>query len=265
MRFLRLLDRGTPAAWIGAAMALLIAIGTADSQTGPNVTFALFYTLPIALAAWCCGPYVGWAFALVCAVMWIVVDVTKGRFEVALWAYTWNFGSRLALLMAFSVILTALREALHREKELARRDFVTHTFNLRAFHELAQLEILRSRRHQRPLTLVYIDVDHFKAINDRLGHGEGDRFLRNRVSRRARRRQQAPKQADGDCRGELLARHLQPRCADMHSLVGIECGLDQAGRRVDVSGEERHEGRRDLQRQSRRISVIGESAQLENW
>src|SRR6266498_3798199 len=123
MRFLSLLDRGTPAVWIGGAMVVLIAVATADRQTGPNVTFELFYTLPVAMAAWCCGPYVGWAFALACAVMWIIVDFTKGRFEVALWAYTWNFGSRLALLMAFSAILTALRHALQREKELARRDF----------------------------------------------------------------------------------------------------------------------------------------------
>ncbi len=177
MRFLTLLDGGTPAGWIVGAIVLMIAVGAADRQTGPNVTFELFYTLPVAMAAWCCGPYVGWAFALACAVMWIIVDFTKGRFEVALWAYTWNFGSRLALLMAFSAILTALRHALQREKELARRDFVTHTFNLRAFHELAQLEIVRSRRHQRPLTVIYLDVDHFKTINDQLGHAEGDRFL----------------------------------------------------------------------------------------
>src|SRR5204863_5598371 len=67
---------------------------------------------------------------------------------------------------------------LEREQELARRDFVTQTFNTRAFHELATLEIRRSIRHRRPLAMIYTDLDNFKAVNDANGHETGDEVLR---------------------------------------------------------------------------------------
>jgi diguanylate cyclase (GGDEF)-like protein len=60
----------------------------------------------------------------------------------------------------------------------ARRDPLTELLNHQAFtHDLEQ-ELERARRYAHGLTLVYFDVDHFKLINDTLGHPEGDRVLR---------------------------------------------------------------------------------------
>ncbi len=62
-------------------------------------------------------------------------------------------------------------------EELAVRDPLTHVFNRRHFFELANREISRADRFKRPLSLVMVDIDHFKTINDEYGHWLGDEVL----------------------------------------------------------------------------------------
>jgi two-component system, cell cycle response regulator len=57
-------------------------------------------------------------------------------------------------------------------------DALTETHNKRSLFQFLDHELARSERHQRPLSLVMIDIDHFKALNDRLGHLAGDATLR---------------------------------------------------------------------------------------
>ena len=70
-----------------------------------------------------------------------------------------------------------LQQALEREKDEARLDFLTQIANRRAFYEAAATEVIRARRYHRPLTLVYIDLDNFKVVNDTFGHKTGDGLL----------------------------------------------------------------------------------------
>lgn len=60
---------------------------------------------------------------------------------------------------------------------LASRDPLTGALNRRAFAVLADKEITRSRRHGRPLSVLMMDLDHFKSVNDTLGHAAGDTYL----------------------------------------------------------------------------------------
>lgn len=71
----------------------------------------------------------------------------------------------------------ALKDALEREKDEARLDFLTKIANRRAFYEVGLREITRARRYNRPLTLLYIDLDNFKQVNDAFGHETGDELL----------------------------------------------------------------------------------------
>lgn len=61
----------------------------------------------------------------------------------------------------------------------SRTDYLTGLPNRRAFSEQAQQELARARRHDKSLCLVMLDIDHFKAVNDRLGHIGGDAVLRH--------------------------------------------------------------------------------------
>lgn len=71
-------------------------------------------------------------------------------------------------------------------RERAVFDGLTGAFNRRHFMELGEREFRRARRYRRPLTLLMLDLDHFKRINDQFGHAVGDEALR-RVSETCRR------------------------------------------------------------------------------
>lgn len=70
-----------------------------------------------------------------------------------------------------------LEEAIAKLEDLALKDGLTGLYNHRYFQEAIEREIGRARRHDKPLGLLFIDVDHFKAYNDRHGHPAGDRLL----------------------------------------------------------------------------------------
>lgn len=76
--------------------------------------------------------------------------------------------------------LRRARDALQTE---ATRDSLTGLWNRRSILELLQREIARAGREQKPLSAVMIDIDHFKNINDRIGHHAGDEVL-TEVTRR---------------------------------------------------------------------------------
>ncbi len=62
-------------------------------------------------------------------------------------------------------------------QQFAITDSLTGFYNRRYFYELAEIEMRRSRRYGSDLSLVLIDIDFFKQVNDRLGHTVGDRVL----------------------------------------------------------------------------------------
>jgi diguanylate cyclase (GGDEF)-like protein len=75
----------------------------------------------------------------------------------------------------------AIRNAqLYEEMQhLAITDSLTGLYNRRYFFEFAEKEISQSKRYTRGLSLIMMDIDHFKRVNDRFGHQMGDRVLKN--------------------------------------------------------------------------------------
>jgi diguanylate cyclase (GGDEF)-like protein len=84
------------------------------------------------------------------------------------------------LSQAVSHSALALRNTwlLSEVERLATRDGLTGLPNRRLFEESLEREVARSQRRSSPLSLVVIDVDHFKDVNDTLGHQTGDTVLR---------------------------------------------------------------------------------------
>ncbi|HEX5724258.1 MAG TPA: GGDEF domain-containing protein [Longimicrobiaceae bacterium] len=112
----------------------------------------------------------------------------------------------LALLRALAdASAIALRNAdLHdRLRAQATIDPLTGCHNRRGFDEILALEFTRARRYERPVSLVLLDIDHFKRINDDFGHEVGDNALQ-RIGRAVRHTFRA---TDSACRygGEEFA------------------------------------------------------------
>jgi diguanylate cyclase (GGDEF)-like protein len=68
-------------------------------------------------------------------------------------------------------------------ERLANTDPLTGLLNRRAFGAACEVELARSRRQQTPVSVLVLDIDHFKQVNDRFGHGFGDDVLRAVASR----------------------------------------------------------------------------------
>jgi diguanylate cyclase (GGDEF)-like protein len=67
---------------------------------------------------------------------------------------------------------------LHNMHEMSIRDELTGLYNRRFFTEQADLLLIRAARYEEPIALVYIDIDHFKDVNDKFSHQVGDHALR---------------------------------------------------------------------------------------
>jgi diguanylate cyclase (GGDEF)-like protein len=85
----------------------------------------------------------------------------------------------LGMLAAEAAVAISRETLLHQLEYLSRRDELTGLLNRRVLSEELERELASIRREPRPLSLVMLDLDHFKDYNDEHGHQAGDRLLRS--------------------------------------------------------------------------------------
>jgi len=87
--------------------------------------------------------------------------------------------TRLAEIFANEASIAIENARLFQQvQQLAVTDELSGFYNRRYFYELLDMELARSKRYNRPVSLLVIDLDHFKQVNDRYGHATGDQVLK---------------------------------------------------------------------------------------
>jgi diguanylate cyclase (GGDEF)-like protein len=152
-------------------------IGVFRFLTGPEFALSLFYLLPIAVATWYAGRWVGIMVSLASATSWLIADLNMLPSFSGIWIPCLNETFRLSVFLIITLTLAKLKITMDNYKALGRTDPLTEVLNRRAFYDLAEMELNKARRYQKPLSVLYVDVDNFKQINDRLGHHAGDALL----------------------------------------------------------------------------------------
>jgi diguanylate cyclase (GGDEF)-like protein len=179
----RFLDRQNKETILLISLELMILFGIVDYATGYEISFALFYLIPVSLAAWFIGRKSGLVISIASAVIWYETNALAGEIFSNGIIPIWNSATRLGFFYAVTVLLSRLKQAMDHERELSHTDHLTGAMNSRAFYKLAEYEIKKCERFERPITIVYIDLDNFKEINDQFGHSTGDTVLKNVVQK----------------------------------------------------------------------------------
>ena len=159
-------------------LALIAAIALVDNISGPKLVLNVFYLLPVMLVAWVTASTMyGLVAALATFLIGPLETYLDGLHLYSLPVALWNAGMRTAVFFIVLLLLAEVRLLVERLEAQSLTDELSGVANRRAFLAVAAREIDRSRRYHHELSLAYLDIDGFKAVNDRNGHAVGDRVL----------------------------------------------------------------------------------------
>ncbi len=143
------------------------------------------YLLPIIASALILGKLMTTIETLVVIVCYLVMAHEPGKNGVNTISYWGTMAALIAPVVLVAYITTMLRAdiryAVARIKRISDTDELTGVYNMRAFSAILRRTFQQSVRHDHPLSIVMLDSDNLKAVNDTHGHEAGNRLLQHMI------------------------------------------------------------------------------------
>jgi diguanylate cyclase (GGDEF)-like protein len=155
----------------------IIFIGYLHFIIGPSFEFHLFFLVPIMVASWFTGVFFCYFVLCLTIFSWTLGDYLLASNNIESLPFLFNSTIHALILAYITYLLRYIRHLLIRESQLAREDSLTKIPNRRSFYESGEIAFSTGHRQQLPVTIIFIDVDSFKSINDTYGHKIGDKLL----------------------------------------------------------------------------------------
>lgn len=156
----------------------IFLLGSIRKATDAELTFASLALLPVLVIAWLGGKWSGLLMAFIAATMWMVADIYSGREFSSTWIPWLNAVVRLLEYCLVVLLVCKVKSQFVKERELATHDALTGLLNRRGFFSQGLLEVTRAKRYPSHFTVIFMDLDNFKTLNDGMGHSIGDAALR---------------------------------------------------------------------------------------
>jgi diguanylate cyclase (GGDEF)-like protein len=163
---------------LAGAMVLTGLVYWLNSLAQPELRLGILYVVPVLLVALNEGLAWGIGFGCATSLLRFVLGFDQLPADTPMVTRLLNEAAYLAVVGIATAGLSQLRRTHTQLALLATHDPLTNILNARAFTSELAHELGRNRRYGRPLALIYLDLDDFKAVNDAHGHATGDAVVR---------------------------------------------------------------------------------------
>ena len=160
---------------------MVFLLGALDYFTGYEISFSIFYLVPVTIAVYFSNIGFGIVISFLCAAVWYTADLFAGHPFSSILIPAWNALMRLGYFCLHTYLLNDIIRLYERAKADSMIDGLTGAVNTRYFSLLFDRELAKAQREHSELTIAFLDLDNFKTVNDTLGHSAGD-FLLRRIS-----------------------------------------------------------------------------------